>query len=134
MTIKETIKELRGLLENAFEVQEEKYIDVFQTAITFMEQMDGICRVSKMYEAKLMEVMGNEAFWKYIIQTAKDMYMDEINGMPEGEFKAFAKEHFDEITGTDPDEERHDYRDIDQIRLVFEEGSLIGWYRPDADE
>lgn len=28
------------------------------------------------------------------------------------------------------EETNHYYVDLDQIRLVFEDGKLVGWYRP----
>jgi hypothetical protein len=36
---------------------------------------------------------------------------------------------------TEPGEVEHEYVDLDLIRLVYEDGELIGWYRPgDAEE
>lgn len=33
---------------------------------------------------------------------------------------------------TEPGEVEHEYVDLDLIRLVYEDGELIGWYRPDG--
>lgn len=36
---------------------------------------------------------------------------------------------------TEPGEVEHEYIDLDLIRLVYEDGELIGWYRPgDAED
>lgn len=35
---------------------------------------------------------------------------------------------------TEPNEVEHIYEDIDQIRLVKEDGELVGWYRPGMEE
>jgi hypothetical protein len=36
---------------------------------------------------------------------------------------------------TEPGEVEHEYLDLDLIRLVYEDGELIGWYRPgDVEE
>lgn len=36
---------------------------------------------------------------------------------------------------TEPGEVEHEYVDLDLIRLVYEDGELIGWYRPgDAED
>lgn len=35
---------------------------------------------------------------------------------------------------TEPNEIQHVYIDLDQIRLVYEEGRLVGWYRPEVEE
>ena len=36
---------------------------------------------------------------------------------------------------TEPGEVEHEYLDLDLIRLVYEDGELIGWYRPgDAED
>lgn len=31
-------------------------------------------------------------------------------------------------------DERKYYIEIDKIRLVYEDGELVGWYRPDIEE
>lgn len=36
---------------------------------------------------------------------------------------------------TEPGEVEHEYVELDLIRLVYEDGELIGWYRPgDAED
>lgn len=34
---------------------------------------------------------------------------------------------------TTPNETPHVYKDLDLIRLVYEDGQIVGWYRPDGD-
>ena len=35
---------------------------------------------------------------------------------------------------TEPGEVAHEYVELDLIRLVYEDGELIGWYRPGDEE
>lgn len=35
---------------------------------------------------------------------------------------------------TVPGEAVHVYKDLDQIRLVYEDDKLVGWYRPGGEE
>lgn len=35
---------------------------------------------------------------------------------------------------TEPGEVEHEYVDLDLIRLVYEDGELVGWYRPGDEE
>lgn len=54
----------------------------------------------KIYEKKLKEYMPEEEFYKFSVDTAKNLFEKEVNEMADSEIKQFIKEHFDEITGT----------------------------------
>lgn len=54
--------------------------------------------VMKQMEAKLIELMGEEAYSAFSREIAKEGFRKEIDGMEDGDFKNFVIEHFDEIT------------------------------------
>lgn len=50
-------------------------------------------------EEKLIELMGAEEYKKFATEIAREGFRQEIDGMADGEFKDFVKDHFDQITG-----------------------------------
>ena len=60
-----------------------------------------LMKIMKIYEAKLAELLGRDAFADFVVATAKDMFREEVQGMADGGFKQFCADNFDAITGTD---------------------------------
>lgn len=54
--------------------------------------------VMKQMEAKLIELMGEEAYSAFSKKIATEGFRKEVNSMEDGDFKNFVIEHFDEIT------------------------------------
>ena len=52
----------------------------------------------KRYEQKLVELLGEDGFEEFCTEVARQMFMAEIIGMKNGEFKTFCLEHFEEVT------------------------------------
>lgn len=55
----------------------------------------------KIYEEKLIELMGMKRYKKFAATVGKAAFMAEIESMPEGDFKDFCKANFDKITNDD---------------------------------
>lgn len=66
-----------------------------------MSNEEQLRRVSMAYEAKLIELMGADAFHEFSTKIAREMFADEICGMADGDFKEAILENFDAITGSD---------------------------------
>lgn len=64
------------------------------------EQMRRVCMA---YEKKLIELMGRDAFMKFSVEIAKNMFADEIMEMPDCDFKEKTLDNFDLITGSAED-------------------------------
>lgn len=64
------------------------------------KQLNTVCMT---YEAKLKELMGEDAFQEFAMEVAKSMFANEILGMADGEFKETILDNFDAITGSDAD-------------------------------
>lgn len=62
-----------------------------------LHQVNAVC---KLYENKIIELMGKEDASKYIKMVAQELFRTEIINMPESDFKDFLIENFEEITGT----------------------------------
>ena len=80
------------------------------------EEIDQILKTCKVYEAKLIELMGKDAFFEFSIQIAKELFADSIMGMADSDFKEFCLDNFDAITGGNtadglPDDEDDDQED-----------------------
>lgn len=54
-----------------------------------------ICMI---YEEKLQELMSAKEFREWSTKVAKELFQKDIDEMPDGEFKQFCIDHFDEIT------------------------------------
>ena len=52
----------------------------------------------KHYEAKLKELMGEKEFKEFATEVAKKMYLDWVEHLPDGDFKNYAFDHYEEIT------------------------------------
>ncbi len=50
------------------------------------------------YEEKLVQMMGQEAFWEFAVEVGKMLFGVDVEGMPEGDFREFVLKRFDEIT------------------------------------
>ena len=50
------------------------------------------------YEAKLKELMTAKDFGEWTTQIAKEAFKADIDRMPDGAFKDFCNDHFEEIT------------------------------------
>ena len=55
----------------------------------------------KLYEDKLIELMGEEDFSKFASEIAKRLVMKELLGMKNSPFKFMVLKDFDKITGTE---------------------------------
>ena len=55
----------------------------------------------KIFEEKLIELMGLEEYQKFSKKIAMDAWRAEIACMPEGDFKKFCEDNFDYITNDD---------------------------------
>lgn len=53
------------------------------------------------HEKKLIELMGEEAYYEWAVAIAKEAFLIEIEGMADSPFKDFVISHFDEITRMD---------------------------------
>lgn len=52
----------------------------------------------KKYDEKLKELMSEEEYEKWSLETAKEMFKRDIEQIEDNEFKQFCIDHFDEIT------------------------------------
>lgn len=59
------------------------------------EQLMKLC---KMYEEKLIELMGGRKFYKFSTDCAKSLFMDDVCSMENNDFKQFILDNFEEIT------------------------------------
>ena len=55
----------------------------------------------KLYEDKLIELMGEEDFINFSTEIAKRLFMKDILGMKNSPFKFMILKDFDKITGTE---------------------------------
>lgn len=55
----------------------------------------------RMYEDKLIELMGDDEFGAFALEIAKRLFMKEILGMKNSPFKFMVIKDFDKITGTE---------------------------------
>ena len=77
---------------------------------------DDLLKFSQENYAKLIELMGKDAFFEFSIQIAKELFADSIMGMADSDFKEFCLDNFDAITGGNtadglPDDEDDDQED-----------------------
>ncbi len=80
------------------------------------EEIDQILKICEAYEAKLIELMGEDGFFKFSTQIAKELFADSIMGMADSDFKEFCLDNFDAITGGNtsdglPDDDEDDQED-----------------------
>ena len=54
--------------------------------------------ILRTYEKKLYELMGENEYSAFIVQTARDAFRMEIERMEDGKLKEFILLYFDEIT------------------------------------
>lgn len=63
-----------------------------------MSELERLRRTEIVYEEKLVQLMGSEAFWEFALEVGKMLFVAEVEGMPEGDFREFVLKDFDEIT------------------------------------
>lgn len=78
------------------------------------EEIDQILKTCKAYEKKLIELMGEDEFFKFSTQIAKELFADSIMGMADSDFKEFCLDNFDAITGGNTSDGLPDDEDDDQ--------------------
>ena len=81
------------------------------------EETEMILKTCKAYEAKLIELMGKDAFIVFSTEIARDLFADSILGMSESPFKEFCLDNFDMITQNPfpaPENEEDDENGKDQ--------------------
>ena len=64
---------------------------------TFNEE--AILYTCNVYEKKLKELMGEEAFIQFSLEVAKDMFFNSIKDIEDFNFRNFCLDNFDLITG-----------------------------------
>lgn len=60
--------------------------------------MDYKERIIEKMERKMIELMGEEAYSEFATSVAKEVFLSEVEGMAESEFKDYLLKHFDLIT------------------------------------
>ena len=49
--------------------------------------------------------MNKDDYGRYVTSIARDMFLEDINNMPDSEFKDFCNDNFNLITGKEPGDE-----------------------------
>ena len=57
-----------------------------------------LIKLSKAYEQKLIELMGQKAFEKFSIQIAKDLFFESVNDIKDSDLRNFCLDNFENIT------------------------------------
>lgn len=63
-----------------------------------MNEAEQLRFIAMEQEKKLKELMGEEAYTAFAVEVARAGFRKDIEAMPDGEFKTFCLEHFDEVT------------------------------------
>ena len=63
-----------------------------------MSELERMRKTVVAYEEKLVQLMGPEAFGAFAVEVGRMLFREEVEGMPEGDFREFVLKHFDEIT------------------------------------
>ena len=66
--------------------------ELAQTLSMNLLRLDSVC---KKQEDKLQEVMSAKDYKRWAMQTAKELFREEVGNMPDGEFKEFATENME---------------------------------------
>lgn len=76
-------------------------------------------------------VAGTDVWMKHLEKTGQVMNLeDAIKEMSEGRYMIYVPEHFPIVAS---EEANKWYVEVDQIRLVIEDGELVGWYDPSGE-
>ena len=81
------------------------YADALNYAIYSIEMFERLNKLCKAYEEKLKSLMSKDAYERYEVSIARDMFLDDINNMADSKFKDFCIDNFDSITGREPGDE-----------------------------
>lgn len=57
-----------------------------------------LMKLCKMYEEKLIELMGKRKFYMFSTECAKSLFMDDVCSMENNDFKQFILDNFEDIT------------------------------------
>lgn len=107
MNVKQTAQGLLSLLENAEELKDEYHQALFESAVRHLYDGDVRRRMMMAFEDALIERLGEKEYKTLSIKIAKDIFREQIEGLPEdNDFKHFALEHWDEITADNFEEMR----------------------------
>ena len=79
--------------------------DALNYAIASIDRTDHLNKVCMAYEKKLKSLMNKDDYGRYITSIARDMFLEDINNMPDSEFKDFCNDNFNLITGKEPGDE-----------------------------
>lgn len=63
-----------------------------------MSELERMRKTAVAYEEKLVQLMGPEAFGAFAVEVGRMLFREEVEGMPESDFREFVLKHFDEIT------------------------------------
>lgn len=69
-------------------------------------------------EKKLKELMGEEDYDKFALETAQKAFIENLKHLPESEFKDFALNHVDDVFS----EEYEDFRDDTSVPTTYRYG------------
>ena len=79
--------------------------DALNFAIASIDRTDHLNKVCMAYEKKLTTLMNKDDYGRYVTSIARDMFLEDINNMPDSEFKDFCNDNFNLITGKEPGDE-----------------------------
>ena len=71
-----------------------------------MSDVEYLRKVCLAYESKLKELMGEESFVDFSLQVSKALFAEEVQAMPDSEFKQIILGNFEAITGSAEDYSR----------------------------
>ena len=94
----DAIEILEELKDNAEELNEEKYKNAFEYAISAILDADMRLEFMEIIQEMLIKEFGEEWYNEFSEKVAKEKLRRDLKKMGDNDFTRFVNEHFDEIT------------------------------------
>ena len=97
MEIQEVIKKVDSLCENAEELGNAEYIELFEAVMKYLCEYDRNYTLLKVFDKMVREEIGPEKHSKISAKAAEAAFWIDINKSEDSDFKKFVLDNFDEI-------------------------------------
>ena len=98
MTKEATIEVLEELLASAESLNEEKYMNAFKSAISYINHSEEASMMLSLIEEDYKNEFGADKFVEFACRVAKKAFRLKVEAMEDSAFKDFILENFDTIT------------------------------------